>query len=61
MNIEIERREFITRSKRYLAFPVAGACVWALIGITSLFVGKQTALWVLLFGSGTIFPLASLR
>lgn len=58
MTIEIERREFIARSKRYLAFPAAGACIWALIGLTSLFVGKQTALWVLLFGSGAIFPLA---
>jgi hypothetical protein len=58
MTLEIERREFIARSKRYLAFPAAGACVWVLIGLTSLFVGKQTALWVLLFGSGAIFPLA---
>ena len=58
MSIEIERREFIARSKRYLAFPAAGACIWFLIGLSSLFVSKQTALWVLLFGSGAIFPLA---
>ena len=41
-----------------LSLPVAGAIVWAVVGAAALFLPERTATFVLLFGTGAIFPLA---
>jgi hypothetical protein len=58
MNMETDRIEFIKKSGRFLAFPIAGAVVWLVLGSLSLLVSQTNALYLLLFGSGAIFPLA---
>lgn len=56
--LEQDRSEFIRRSGRFLAFPLAGALVWGAVGFASLFLSTRTGLFVLVFASGAIFPLA---
>lgn len=49
---------FIRESGRFLAFPLAGAVVWAVVGGAALLLDARTELLVLIFGTGAIFPLA---
>jgi len=57
-SLDKDRHEFIQKSGRFLAFPIAGAIVWLAVGFASLMLSPQKSLLVLLFGTGTIFPLA---
>lgn len=50
------RNEFVQEAGRSLALPIAGAIVWFIAGIAALFLPAQIATYVLLFGSGAIFP-----
>ena len=59
-SLDAQRAAFIKNSGRFLAFPLAGAMVWFAIGITSLFVPKPLEVYVVLFGTGAIFPVALL-
>ena len=59
-NLEDQRRSFIRDGGRFLAFPIAGAIVWLGVGLASLAVPGPIALYVLLFATGAIFPLALL-
>jgi hypothetical protein len=56
--LDEQRIDFIRRSGKFLAFPLAGALVWLALGIASLFVSRQASILLLLFGTGAIFPLA---
>ncbi len=56
--LEAQRLDFIRHSRGFLAFPLAGLAVWAAFGIVSVFVPATTALYVMLFATGAIFPLA---
>lgn len=51
------RNEFEQEAGRSLALPIAGAIVWSMAGIAALFLPAQIAAYVLLFGSGAIFPI----
>jgi hypothetical protein len=51
------RADFDAQAGRSLALPLAGALVWAVIGIAALFLPQRPATLLLLFGSGAIFPL----
>jgi hypothetical protein len=51
------RNEFEQEAGRSLALPIAGAIVWSIAGIAALFLPTQIATYVLLFGSGAIFPI----
>ncbi|PTX90677.1 hypothetical protein [Opitutus sp. ER46] len=59
-DLELERDSFIAQSGRFLAFPIAGAVVWTVVGILGLLLPPLTARYALVFGSGVIFPLALL-
>ena len=52
------RAEYALHAGRSIALPLAGALVWTIIGITALFLPERTSTMVLLFGTGTIFPVA---
>lgn len=56
--LEEQRRSFIQRSGGFFAFPLAGAIVWLAVGVVSLIVPKAFGVYVLLFATGAIFPLA---
>ena len=58
--LEDQRRSFIRGGGRFLAFPIAGAIVWLAVGLASLVVSAPIALYILLFATGTIFPMALL-
>ena len=51
------RTDFDDHAGRSLALPVAGAIVWSAIGVAALVLPPTTASLLLLFGTGTIFPL----
>ncbi|HLP03723.1 MAG TPA: hypothetical protein VK163_16970 [Opitutaceae bacterium] len=57
-SLEQQRLEFIRRSAGFRAFPLAGLVTWAAVGIASWFVTPSTSLYVMLFATGAIFPLA---
>lgn len=56
--LESQRQDFIRHSGRFLAFPLAGAIVWLAVGVVSFLVPPATRTYVVLFGTGAIFPLA---
>lgn len=56
-SLETLRADFDAQAGRSLALPLAGALVWAVIGLAALFLPQRPATLLLLFGSGAIFPL----
>jgi hypothetical protein len=52
------RADFERRSNRSMSMPIAGALVWTVVGCLGLVLPSRTALLVLIFASGAIFPLA---
>ncbi len=52
------RADYDRQAGRSLALPLAGAIVWAAVGIAGLFLPARAATLVLLFASGAMFPLA---
>lgn len=55
--LQVLRAEFDRHAGRSIALPLAGAIVWAVVGIAALLLPTRPATLVLLFGSGAIFPL----
>lgn len=51
-SLEEQREEF--KQKRFLAMPLAGLIVWAIIGICGLFLPDLQEVWVLFIGTGCI-------
>lgn len=61
MNVlEEARAEFDKRAGRSLALPLAGAVVWAAIAVVGALVSPRTSTFVLVIGTGVIFPLGLL-
>ena len=60
MTLEECRKDFEHSAKRSLAMPIAGAIYWLALAIVSTQVSERLGLLILLFGSGTIFPIALL-
>jgi len=58
MTLEIYRKEFEAATNRSISMPLAGAIVWLCVGIISLYIEFQNSVYVLLFSTGAIFPLA---
>lgn len=56
--LEEQREEY--KARRFLAMPLAGAIVWAVIGIGGVFLNPWQAVWVLFIGTGSIFYLGML-
>jgi len=51
------RADFDRQAGRSVALPIAGALVWAGVGLAALVLPERPATLALLFGSGAIFPL----
>ena len=58
--LDEQRIAFIRDSGRFIAFPLAGAFVWLVVALAALVLPEMTAAYVLLFGTGAIFPVALL-
>lgn len=58
--LEEQRDSFLRNGGRFVAFPLAGVIIWLTVGLTSIVVSPLNAVYVLLFASGAIFPLALL-
>jgi hypothetical protein len=58
LELERTRADFEQRAKRSLSLPIAGAVIWAVIGVLGLWLPQRLAIYALLFGTGAIFPLA---
>ena len=54
------RQEFEQNSNRAVSLPIAGAIVWCGVGFASLFTSTYLSTLILLFATGTIFPLGLL-
>ncbi|ACE86139.1 DUF7010 family protein [Cellvibrio japonicus] len=60
MTLEECRNDFERSAKRSLSMPIAGAFYWLVIAVISTQAQDNIGLLALLFGSGTIFPIALL-
>jgi hypothetical protein len=58
LELDQTRADFERRSNRSLSMPIAGAIVWASVGVLGLLLPQRIAIYALLFGTGAIFPLA---
>ena len=55
--LEQQREDF--KKNRFIAMPLAGTLVWALLGISAPFVSELTITWLLYIGTGAIFYLGA--
>ena len=60
MDLVNYRKEFERDSNRSLSMPLAGLIVWAAVSVVSLFVDLKTSVFIALFSTGVIFPIALL-
>jgi len=58
LSFENERQAFEVATNRAISMPLAGAIVWFCAGLISLKLEFNLAIYVLLFSTGAIFPLA---
>lgn len=54
------RADFDVQAGRSLALPLAGAIVWTVVGIAALFLTPRISTFVLIIGTGAIFPIGLL-
>ena len=57
LSLEEQREDF--KKNRFIAMPLAGTLVWALLGISAPFVSEFTITWMLYIGTGAIFYLGA--
>ena len=55
--LEQQREDF--KKNRFIAMPLAGTLVWALLGMSAPFVSELTITWMLYIGTGAIFYLGA--
>jgi len=60
LTLDQYRCEFEISSNRSISMPLAGALVWAFVGLVSLRLSFHSAVYVLLFSTGAILPIAML-
>ena len=58
MSLETSRLEFEQDANRSLAMPIAGTIIWAVIGVLSLLLDERSAVYMMLFATGGILPIA---
>ena len=56
-SLEQQREDF--KKNRFIAMPLAGTLVWALLGMSAPFVSELTITWMLYIGTGAIFYLGA--
>lgn len=57
LSLEEQREDF--KNNRFIAMPLAGTLVWALLGISAPFVSELTITWMIYIGTGAIFYLGA--
>ena len=57
LSLEQQREDF--KKNRFIAMPLAGTLVWALLGMSAPFVSELTITWMLYIGTGAIFYLGA--
>lgn len=60
MTLDDYRKDFERISNRSISMPIAGAVVWLIVAIISCYVESNISVYILLFATGAIFPLALL-
>ena len=60
MTLENYRRDFEAATNRSVSMPLAGIIVWLCVGLVSLQFPFSTSIFILLFATGAIFPVALL-
>jgi len=58
MTLDDYRKDFEQSSNRSVSMPIAGAIIWATIALLSTLLNENIAIYVLLFATGAIFPVA---
>jgi hypothetical protein len=58
LTLESFRKEFEQQTNRSLSMPIAGVLVWLFVGLVSLKFNADIAIYVLLFSTGAILPIA---
>ncbi|MBW8189734.1 hypothetical protein K0504_01690 [Neiella marina] len=58
MTLDDYRREFEQSSNRSVSMPIAGTIIWAVVAVLSTQLNEGTAVYILLFATGAIFPTA---
>ncbi len=57
LSLEQQRENF--KKNRFIAMPLAGTIIWALLGACAPFVSELTITWLLYIGTGAIFYLGA--
>ncbi|MDN3400298.1 hypothetical protein QL926_02220 [Pseudoalteromonas sp. APC 3213] len=60
MTLDDYRKEFEQSSNRSISMPVAGIIIWGLVGFLSTQFSANVSIYILLFATGGIFPIALL-
>ncbi|WP_448569296.1 DUF7010 family protein [Thalassotalea ganghwensis] len=60
MTLDDYRAEFEKSANRSVSMPLAGTIVWAIVAILSTLLDGRTSIYILLFATGAIFPMAIL-
>lgn len=55
--LTLDEQQEAFRQRKFLAMPIAGAIVWALIGVAGAFLSVFYAVWAVFIGTGMIFYL----
>lgn len=58
MTLDEYRIEFEQSSNRSISMPVAGTIIWGLVGLLSTQFSANISIYILLFATGGIFPIA---
>ncbi len=58
-DLSLDEQRTLFKQNRFIAMPLAGTIVWALLGIAAPFVSEVTITWMLYIGTGAIFYLGA--
>ena len=57
--LTLEQERTLFKQSRFIAMPLAGTLVWAILGLTAPFVSDFVITWLLYIGTGSIFYLGA--
>ncbi len=58
-DLSLDEQRTLFKQNRFIAMPLAGTIVWALLGIAAPFVSEVAITWMLYIGTGAIFYLGA--
>lgn len=57
--LTLEQERTLFKRNRFIAMPLAGTIIWAILGLTAPFVSEFVITWLLYIGTGAIFYLGA--